>query len=202
MLCKEEDKCKREDEPCGHMCLNPDFPVWAPWGTEATMGTAEIKEKCLPEGNCTFSGHYVKGKSNSDYRYDSAMYLCNGLCIPTIIPCNNTCQDQVVWSNQYRRRYEDLYGPVTCNGATWWNPFSSDIWTNALQPDALAKVRDIIGQMDYDFGVCLTGNMGCNGTCILDPDRPYAYHMINGEITCSEYCWNPKIPGMVVDRCI
>ena len=159
-----------EYEPCGHKCLNPELPVWGPWGG-GPFGNHEL---CISEEHCTTSGPIL----------ESAKHMCNGLCIPAIIPCNNTCLDQVEWAEG---RFERLYGPVTCYGAIWRYPDSRDFFTESLPSHVLTEVRDIIGHTDSEFGLCLPGSIGCNGTCTLDPDRPHVKAGSRvGEMECSD----------------
>ena len=143
-----------------------------------------------------------------------AHYMCNGLCIPALIPCNNTCLSKVEWpSTHYTSTYssEKLFGPATCTMPMYWGPTlctnwycgaeglvaSSDrLWTGALEPLVLASVIEMIGHDDGELGVCLPGYHGCNGTCPLDPGRPFASKCPtspkcplgwgNGEIVCSD----------------
>ena len=178
VLCEEENKCITEDEPCGHKCISPDVPIWAPWGrdprarmvveVEGTSGTCltadYAEEYCTTTVKC-YSGETCYSTEIPNY----SMYMCNGLCIPAIIPCNNKCLNRVEY---VEGKSERLFGPVTCHGSIRLSPDSRDFWTKSLQPDALAKVQEIIGHSDSDLGVCLPGSIPCNETCILDPDRP------------------------------
>ena len=171
VLCEDEFKCVNEVEQCGHKCLNPDLPIRAPWG----RGPFGNGGRCVAEDQCTTPGPIL----------DHAKYMCNGLCIPAIIPCNNTCLDQVEWREG---AYEKLFGPVTCYGSIWSYPDSRDFWAKSLPPDLLSKVRNMIGHTDSSLGLCLPGSIGCNGTCILDPERPYVSKRGRiGEIECHNW---------------
>ena len=40
---------------------------------------------------------------------DAAMYMCNGICVPAIIPCNNTClSGQYLLENWTDRRGQNI----------------------------------------------------------------------------------------------
>ena len=71
------------------------------------------------------------------------------------------------------------------------------------------RVLDVLGHTGTELGVCLFGTIGCNGTCPLDPERPFASRgRRKGEIECfdveceicySEFCTGGKLCN---ERCI
>ena len=165
--CEEENKCIREDEPCGHKCLNPDLPIWGPWGWGSFLETiGNDEQQCLAEEQCTT---VQQGIGRATYIPDFSKYMCNGICIPVVIPCNNTCLDRVEYS---KGKFENLFGPVICHHSFVMFSDSREFWTKSLQPNVLTKVLELIGHTEPEYGLCLPGNLGCNNTCILEPDRP------------------------------
>ena len=145
------------------------------------------------------------------------MYMCNGVCIPAIIPCNNTCLDEVEWTHN---KIEKLFGPASCSvpmfnswacrnfddwdsNGTWvqkckWSydfiASSENFWTSVLESPLLDEVLHVLGNTESKLGVCLPGSIGCNGTCLLDPERPiatkgqpkiYPWGQSEGHISCS-----------------
>ena len=196
LLCEEENRCIGEHETCGEKCLDPEQPVWMPWREGV----------CLAQEECTAPWYY----------------MCNGICIPTIFPCNNTCLEELEWAEN---EFEKLFGPVTCHvpitffdmdidyylcakGKCGSN--TDDYWTGSLEPHLLSKVIDLIGHTEPQLGVCLPGYIGCNGTCPLDPERPHRWKetQLNGSIICSgetcehcdsEFCMEGKL---CKDMCI
>ena len=68
------------------------------WGPASSnwhpLSCTESEKECTPEG-------YLLG----------ANHMCNGTCIPLIIPCNNICFENVLWRTNRR---EALFGPVVC----------------------------------------------------------------------------------------
>ena len=144
--------------------------------------------------------------------------MCNGLCIPAIIPCNNTCLDNVEWSVN---KTESLYGPLTCSKAMYKAPLyfvnkdqwpqededlqnsNSDLyWTGALDSEKLSLVQEIIGHTDSELSVCLPGFIGCDGTCSIDPQRPLIIEgKRKGEIGCVTSCDQTHRPFECNGRC-
>ena len=91
VYCKEGDgyqTCRTEDYPCGGKCPDPTL-VWVP-----------ADDICIPESDCVPEGPI-----------DRARHLCNGLCIPSFVPCNGKCLDTVLWRTNRRSK---LFGPVNC----------------------------------------------------------------------------------------
>ena len=109
----------------------PILDISALYGN-AVLGCISL-ENCIPDG----------AMSN---------YMCNGICIPTFVPCNNTCLENVLWRTNRR---EQLFGPIICQDSGY----------------AIIKplVERHLGNLE---GLCLFGYQQCNGTCIIDPRRP------------------------------
>ena len=163
--CKEENKCIQKNSVCGDKCLDPAFPIWSPWKDECTT-----KEKC---------------------RSENYKYLCNGICIPVIIPCNSTCLEKTHDSHK-------LFGPTSCTKIPFTSPFinifntirityrvmadnSDNIWAKStlVDFDRVPILIKQLGNSDSQLGVCLPGNVGCNGTCSLDPEKNLAVEFSN-----------------------
>ena len=55
----------------------------------------------------------------------------------------------------------------------------------------------LLGNSDSQFGVCLTGDFSCNGTCSIDPKKYLPFKMdywSNETIGCIDKCENaPKV---------
>ena len=80
-------KCIDKSKLCNGKC-HPDMPIMSPWGGGF----------CMNELDCTRTGKF-------------ATKICNGFCIPAIIPCNNSCSD---WTETSNQSTEKLFGPTTC----------------------------------------------------------------------------------------
>ena len=106
--------------------------------------------------------------------FDTAHYMCNGMCIPAYIPCNNTCLDNVLWRTNRR---EKLFGPHKCTG------FDRDI------PEAnKIYLQSILG---FD-GYCVPGSLACNGSCTTDLRRSLLKEGRRGQSECVEACSRTK----------
>ena len=79
-------KCIEKEKLCDGKCP-PDMPIKSLWGDGLCMD----KKACISKGNFETK-------------------LCNGFCIPSIIPCNGTCLNMIEHKN--RRK---LFGPTTCS---------------------------------------------------------------------------------------
>ena len=156
VFCEEENLCKRETDPCGGKCLNSSLPILSfdSLALEPICITSEATEFCLPEGP-------IVGQ---------ARYMCNGICIPVYIPCNNTCLDNILWRTNRR---EELFGPVQCQ----------DFKKEYFSEDRIWFLKNFIEFQGY----CLPGGMLCNGTCSIDPRRPLKSDRRRGE-ECVEAC--------------
>ena len=141
VLCEQENVCKREFDACGGKCLDPTLPTLSfNYRGLSPICTNLNWTECIPEGPIV----------------DKAGYMCNGICIPVFVPCNNTCLDNILWRTNRR---EELFGPVKCQ----------DFEEKArLREDNVLFLKSIL-----DFqGFCLPGSVICNGTCLIDPRRP------------------------------
>ena len=193
-FCKEEGKCVAKWDTCKNKCVSPERQVWGPWNDYCY----EEETDCKIKGPVLDGGIMLLGWQ---------MYMCNGVCIPVIIPCNNTCLDQVEWT---QNKIEHLFGPVSCtlpmfnswgcrklDDCMWDYDFiasSENFWTGVLESPLLEEVLQVLGNTESKLGVCLPGSIGCNGTCLLDPERlipskgqPKIYPLgqSKGHISCS-----------------
>ena len=144
ILCEEENLCKREWDPCGGRCLNPSLPTLAFSGIGYLTNSPEnyvLLFTCIKEADCIPEGPI----------FDSARYMCNGICIPVYIPCNQTCLDNVLWKTN---RGEKLFGPIQCK-----------------EMEANRQTELLKSFINFE-GFCLPGSMPCNGTCSIDPRKP------------------------------
>ena len=98
--------------------------------------------------------------------------MCNGICIPTYIPCNNTCLDNVLWRTNRR---EQLFGPVQCQ--------------DFENKNRIPEENKIFLKTVLEFhGYCLPGTLSCNGTCSIDERRPYKSSLTRRGEECVEAC--------------
>ena len=84
-FCKETNRCVAEWDTCGeNICVSPKRQIWGPWN-----------DYCYEkESDCKMRGPVIEDGT----MYMNDQYMCNGFCIPAIIPCNNTCLDHVEWT--------------------------------------------------------------------------------------------------------
>ena len=95
IFCEPENICKGISDTCGGKCFNQSLTLTIS-GQGLTPFCFDLRRKeCIPEGPIL----------------DTAQYMCNGVCIPAYIPCNNTCLDNVLWRTNRRVQ---LFGPVQC----------------------------------------------------------------------------------------
>ena len=145
VLCMQENLCKSDIEPCGGRCLNPALPTLALTNTGLDPVCINLEEtECIPEGPL----------------WDHSSYMCNGICIPAYIPCNNTCPDNILWRTNRR---EELFGPVQCQDFEETGQLR-ELW---LKEENVLFLKTL---MDFQ-GFCLPGTMVCNETCSIDPRR-------------------------------
>ena len=106
--------------------------------------------------------------------------ICNGFCIPSIIPCNNTCMDIVDPSTN---KSEKLFGPTSCTllpkKSSLFNfqenfilhgnltdflhgvatSDSDYFWTGGIETHLIPEVIKTLGNAESQLGVCLPGNI-------------------------------------------
>ena len=150
-------KCYPRGLACEGRCEDPSH-VWAPW-----------RNTCIPEAECR------PEKSRS-----GLSYMCNGMCIPIYISCNNTCLESALVKPNRR---EELFASPVCQE-------NQGLGTEALHwslgDTEVAKVNQAIGGVGI---FCMTGTEKCNGSCSIDPKRPYNYGASFGRRhQCSETC--------------
>ena len=151
-FCQEENKCKPELAACMGKCLNPERPY--------LYVQYDLTIQCIHDlDDCGLNGPH---------------YLCNGICIPAFLPCNNTCSDNV-FPGTYM--WQPLFGPVKCNE---FGSSVSSFYKWKLNTSDTVLLKDLI---DFNGEVCLPGSHTCNGTCSLDPKRPkYEVHNCNVQL--------------------
>ena len=117
----------RDSETCGGKCLNTSLPTLSFKSEGLEPYCINLQEtSCIPEGI-------------------GASYMCNGICIPYYIPCNNTCLDNVLLRSD---RKEELFGPFQCQ----------DFEDRKIVKDNLMFLKSVL-----DFqGFCLPGFEPCN----------------------------------------
>ena len=172
MLCQENNECIEENEACNNRCLNPNLPIWSPWENGI----------CLKEKDCNI---------------DESRHMCNGICIPIIIPCNNECSDEVLsitykitipWFTYTFLTSSKLLGPMTCSSITFPLEYpiydikksgdaiaksinTDHFWTGSIDSKLLPSLTKTLGNLGSQLAVCLTGDFPCNGTCSIDPQK-------------------------------
>ena len=68
------------------------------------------------------------------------------------------------------------------------NSTTEYIWTGDIDSIFLPKLIQVLGNEASQFGVCLPGNVACNKTCSLDPQKHLMLESLDGEIQCVDDC--------------
>ena len=61
-------------------------------------------------------------------------------------------------------------------------------WRGGIKENLLPEVLEMLGNSDSQLGVCLPGNIGCNGTCLLDQEKQLKFEASDGQIYCTDNC--------------
>ncbi len=81
--------------------------------------------------------------------------MCNGRCLPVLLPCNGTCQDSFLLMTNVRL---ELFGPT----ANCTEGIEGRIW--GFDPSRELKGEEL----------CVPGSFPCAGECgVMDPRMPY-----------------------------
>ena len=136
IFCQEENQCKGIYEPCSGKCLNKEKTIISyEIGQTIVVTVCKAENECIPEGPI----------------FGGAFHMCNGICLPVFIPCNNTCIGSVLFRTNRRA---PLSGPLNCE----------EISSNLNK----TLVEETFGNEGY----CLPGSISCNGTCTIDSRIP------------------------------
>ena len=142
---------------CGGKCLDAAKPTPYFGTARRTVFPSCInleEDPCVPEGAALFDSYH----------------MCNDMCIPVYIPCNNTCLDSYLLGTDSS---QELIGPYTCSEFNRNTPNIIEapgvpIYGTDLIILYINSIRNV---MEFD-GICVPGWFACNGSCTINQKFP------------------------------